>query len=69
MRTYNLETADGGSCETTEKSDQARETHILETTERGACQDTESNRLSKAHSRPGDDRGRDLLGHIKKPIE
>ena len=35
-----------------------RHTHFLETAEGATCQDTERNRLSKAHSLPGDDKGR-----------
>ena len=37
------------------------------TAEERPCQDTERNRSSKAHSRPGHSRERDLSGHGKKP--
>ena len=47
----------------------ARHTHELETADGGTCKDTERGQLSKAHSRPRDDRARDLSGHGKKPAE
>ena len=49
--------------------DRPRRTHSLETAEVGTCQDTERNRPTKAHSRAGDSRGRDLSGHGKKSID
>ena len=51
------------------ETDQARHTHKLKTAEGGTCQDMERNRSSKAHSRSGDSRGRDLSGHGKKPTK
>jgi len=39
--THSLETAEGGTCQDTEKSDQATGTHELKTAEGGTCQDTE----------------------------
>ena len=44
-------------------------THSLEMAEGGTCQDTERNQPTKAHSLPGDGRGRDLSGHGKKPTD
>jgi len=55
-----------GLVRTWKETDQARCTHCLETAEGGTCQDTEGKRLSKAHSLPGDRRGRDLSGHRRK---
>ena len=57
---------EGGTCQNTEKKDQARGTHNLETAEGGTYQDTERNRLSEVHSPSGDGRERDLLGHGQK---
>ena len=54
---------------TRRETDRARPTHNLETVEGGICQDTERKRLSEAHSRSRDGRGRDLLGHGKKLTE
>ena len=42
-----------------------RGTHILEMAEGATCQDTQGNRPTEVHSRPGDDRGRDL--HQENP--
>jgi len=56
-----------GLVRTWKGTDQARGTHMLETAGGGTCQDTERNQLSKGHSLSGDHRGRDLLGHGKKP--
>ena len=55
-----------GLVRTWKETDRARRTHVLETAERGTCQDTERIRPSKAHSRPGDDSGRDLSEHGKE---
>ena len=41
--THVLETAEGGTCQNTEKTDRAGGTHILETVEGGNCQNTERN--------------------------
>ena len=54
---------------TQKETDRPRRTHKLETAEGGTCQDTESNRSTEAHSHPGDDRGRNLSGHGKKPTD
>ena len=45
----------------------ARCTYSLERAEDGTCQDMERNRPSEGHSQPGDDKGRELSGHGKKP--
>ena len=39
---------------TRKETDQLRHTHSLETTEGGTCQEMQGNRLTEAHSRPGD---------------
>ena len=59
-RTHWLETAEGGTCQDTERDGRVRHTHFLETAEGWTCQDTERNRVSKAHSQTRDSRGRDL---------
>ena len=46
-------------------TDRGRCTYFLKTAG-GTCQDTERNRPRKAHSPPGDSRGRGLSGHGKK---
>ena len=51
------------------ETNRATRTHQLEETEGGTCQDTERNRLSEAHSHPGDGRVRDLSGYGKKQTE
>jgi hypothetical protein len=43
-----------------------KNTHFLKRSERESGEETERNRLSEAHSRPGDGRERDLSGHGKK---
>ena len=58
-----------GLVRTRKETDRPRTTHILETAEGGICQNTERNRLSEAHSRSRDGRGRNLSGHRKKPTE
>ena len=58
-----------GRVRTLKETNRARHTHYLETAEGGTCHDTATNRASKAHSRPGDGRGRDLSGHGRKPTE
>ena len=63
-----LETAEG-LVRTWKETDRQKHTHILETAEGGTCQDMERNRLTEAHSLPGDSRGRDLSGHGKKPTD
>ena len=55
-----------GLVKTPKEMDRPRRTHHLKTAEGGTGQDMERNRRSKGHSLPGDDRGRDLLGHGKK---
>ena len=54
---------------TRKETDRPRRTHVLEKAEGGTCQDTQGNRPTEAHSRPGDDRGRDLSGHARKPTD
>ena len=63
--THQLETAEGGTCQDTQRTDRPRRTHILETAEGGACQDTQRNRPTEAHSLPGGGTGRDLSEHAK----
>jgi hypothetical protein len=58
-----------GLVRTQKEIDQARCTYLLETEGGGTCQDTERNRLSLAHSRSRDRKGRDLSGHGNKPTE
>ena len=55
-----------GLVRTRKETNRPRHTHNLETAEGGTCQDTERNRPTKAHSLPGDGRGRDLSGHGKE---
>ena len=52
-----------GPVSTQKETDRPRHTHFLEIVEGGTCQETETNRLTDAHSHPGDGRGRDLSGH------
>ena len=54
---------------TRKEKDRARLTHSLETAEGGTFQDTERKHPSKAHSPPGDRRGRDLSGYGRKQTE
>ena len=68
-RTHFLEMAEGGTCQDTKETDQTTRAHSLETAEEGTCQDREINRLSDAHSLPGDGRRRDLSGHRWKPTQ
>ena len=58
-----------GQVRTQKKTNRAKYTHFLEKVERGTCQDMERNRLTEAHSHPGDGIGRDLSGHRKKPTD
>jgi hypothetical protein len=58
-----------GFVRTWKEIDRARGTHKLEMAEGGTCQDKERNRLTEGHSLSGDSRGRDLLGHRKKPTD
>jgi hypothetical protein len=51
---------------TRNENDRAMCTHFLET---GTCQDTQRNRPSGVYSLSGDNRGRNLSGHRKKPTE
>ena len=51
-----------GFVRTQKQTDWAKGTHVLETAEGGTYQNTERNRLSKAHSLPGDGRGKELSG-------
>ena len=46
-----------------------RGTYSLETAKGETCQDRERSWRGEAHSRPGDGRGRDLLGHENKPTD
>ena len=55
-----------GLVRTGKEKDRARGTHILEMVEGWTCQDMEGNRLTEAHSPPGNGRGRDLSGYGKK---
>ena len=55
-----------GQVRTRKESDQARHTHRLEMAEGGTSQDMERKQPSKAHSLPGDGRGRDKSGQGKK---
>ena len=66
--THFLETAEGWTCQDTEKSGQATGTHSLEAAEGGSVRTwRESDWVTGTHSL--DHRGRDLLGHGKKPTE
>ena len=64
--THSLETAEGGVFQDMGRN-RPRRTHFLETVEGGTCQETERNRPTEARSHPGDERGRGLSGHGKKP--
>ena len=55
-----------GLVRTRKETHRPRHTHSLETAEGGTCQDAVRNRPTKAHSLPGDSRGRDLSGHRTK---
>ena len=55
-----------GLVRTQKVTDQPRHTHQLEMAEGGTCQDTERHQPTKAHSLPGDGRGRYKSGHGKK---
>ena len=50
-----------GLVRTRKETHRAGCTHQLEMAEGGTCQDTKRNRLSKVHSRPGDNRWRDFV--------
>ena len=67
--TYILRHQREGLVKTRNQTDGARHTHFLGIAEGGTYQDMRRNRRSKAHSLPGDGRGRDLSGHEMKPIE
>ena len=58
-----------GLVRTWKEIDRARHAHQLDTAEGGTCQDTERDQASRAHSHPGDSRGRDWSGHRKKLME
>ena len=58
-----------GQVRTRKETDQAMRTHALETVQGWTSRNTERNRLSDAHSPPGDRTGRDKSGHGKKPTE
>jgi hypothetical protein len=58
-----------GLVSTRKETDRERRTDFLETAEGETCKDTERNWPSEAHSPTGDDRGKDLSGHGKKPTE
>ena len=60
--THKLETAEGVTCQDTERTDRAWRTHSLETAEGRTCQDTERTRTSEVHSLSGDGRGRGMSG-------
>ena len=66
--THQLETAEGETCQDTERNRPSR-AHSQTRDSRGTFQATERNRLSGGHSRPRDGRARDLSGHRKKPTE
>ena len=67
-RTHKLETIEGGtwSGHRNKLTDQGALTAWRQQRE-GLGQDTETNRLTKAHSHPGEGRGRDLSGHGNQP--
>ena len=58
-----LETAEGGTCQNTERSDRTRGTHSLETVGGGICQDMGRKPPSERHPRTKNGRGSYLSEH------
>ena len=61
--THELETAEGGTCQVTQRNRPARCTHILEMAQGGTCQDMKRNGSTEAHSLPEDSKWGDLSEH------
>jgi hypothetical protein len=69
MGTHSLESADGGTSQNGEKTEQVTGTHVLESADRGIGQSGKGNGGSNGHSHPGEHRGRDKSEWEKEPSE
>ena len=67
--THQLKTADGGTCQDTERIRPTQAHSPTGTADRGTCQKNERIRPTKTHSHPGDSSRRDLSGHRKNQTD